>query len=222
MKVWCFYLLDNKQTEKYLYPNVETTDIHLRYQTLYSLYAFTPTKACAEYFWKTRNRKIFYRKAIEMSRDEYEDFCDAHEKHLLEFHIFVTKVYDEDNDTLQEETVNILCPMSESDSILYYAETHMDNILGRGMSMLSMFTNPKAILKEKMYTLLERYFQITEVLNVLYPFEENTITESYYPYAIDEVMLYCHLYGHTFAKHINIPVIQELQPLAIGRKKVYQ
>lgn len=211
MKIWCFYLFDNRQTDSRYYPNIKREELRIEKGMMYSLYAFTPTKSCADYFWKTRDHRLFYKKVIDIERDEYEDFCEEYGDHLLEFHHFLTKVQDA-HGNVAEETVGVLCTIVESDSILYYKEDHMDKILANGMSMLYTFTNAKSILVPELYNLLNDYFEIDMILNVLYPYDEDITTSSYYPYDIDEVLLYCALYGTTFSNSTKVPVVKEIRP----------
>ena len=193
MKVYCFYLIQNRiDTNKF--KGVFSDDIYELNGKEIALYAFTPEKESRKYFIQTRDMDIFYEKVIEMDRKDYEEFCDENKAHLLEYHTFNTKkIIDKKYSVYM---AYVLCTTVESDCILYYKEDYVFSIMSDILTDEVIEYLSTVRFKKKIRKVLDDTFLLSELINKVYPLEDI----NYDVLNIDEISLYVKLFSNTLKK----------------------
>lgn len=193
MKIFCFYLYGTTESIK-KYDAILKDDIIIEHENLaHCLYAFTPAKDIADFFQITRKSDIFYRKEIEIDREDFESFCSDYQLYLLEYHLFSNKVVDETG-RITTDGVYLLTTTLESDLVLYNGQERFYDIISNSCESLA-FLNAYTFKKD-----------ICKALNDLCKFDE--LTESTYPREDDDISsltinglsLYCHLFSNTYSE----------------------
>lgn len=191
MKIHCFYLYMKAIDPKKFY-GIHADTIMSTEEYDYSLYAFTPEKESVDYFKSTRNMNLFFEKIIEIDRGDYEDFCEEHKDHLLEYHAFQTKKYY--NKIVIQKMVEVLCTTLEADCILYYSEEKLEQYITDALTENLISLHDRKAFKKPILKILNKVFIMNDLINVVYPSEEIPFSV----YDIDELGLYCKMFSNTF------------------------
>ena len=193
MKVYCFYIVKNHISPKE-YKAVMKDDIFKIGNNDCALYAYTPEKSSELYFISTRDMNLFFEKVIEMSRDDYEEFCEDHKEQLLEYHSFVSKKIV--NNKYKSYNFQMLCTLLESDHILYYKEEIV-------MNYISDLFNDDIIdyinyhpFKKYIEKILDEFFLYDTISTKICPMEDI----NYDNFMIDDLSLYIKLFSNTFKR----------------------
>ena len=189
--IYCFYLVKTHiDINEYIGVKADTINESDTHE--YSLYAFTPDVNIASLFMKMRDMDIFYYKVIKIDKDEYEEFCSEHEDYLLEYHLFITKGITDGKYSVNNEYV--LCTKSESESIIFYGESHLFNILDDDWYINKSYGIIELDFNKKLSKVLNKYFYYDDMINIC-----KEITEEMYGY-IDQLALFIRLFSNTLNK----------------------
>lgn len=190
MKVYLFYLIKDKIEPKE-FPGLEKDYIREVDGKEIALYAYTPMKECADYFSKTRKRKIFYQKVVKMSREEYDDFVENNPAQLLEYHLITT--YNIKYKKKHADTMKLLCTLNESDAILYCKEgliaNCLDDIFG---DKIEGYLNTE-ILKKHIRKALGEILLYDEIMTHVHPIEDFNVDIC----TVDDLALFIRTFKNT-------------------------
>lgn len=176
----------------------------------YALYAFTPDENIANYFWKTRDHKKFYKKVLIMDNDEYNDFCDEYIEALLEFHLFSTKnTIDDKSDS---KMVHVLCTRHESDSILYHADTVVMRIIEEECSSLLGINDYTKLFKAEFLNQLDETLWFSDILYDVQHYVEYSDQQymSDIFRNVDELAVFVHIFSNTLDIRKRVPIYEAL------------
>lgn len=191
MKIHCYYIVkDSLDIDEFTGIKVDTICSVADHE--YSLYAYTPENKSAELFSSTRNMATFYEKIVDMTRDDYESFCDEYSDYLLEYHLFKTKTIE--NGIYRSKDIYFLTTKIESDLVLYYGDDYFINIIS-DIWLIDIIPNDIKF-NDKILSLLRKYFYYDEVSNL---FKEINI--SYTDIGIDQFALFIRLFYNTLTKN---------------------
>lgn len=194
MKLYVFYLISSKDFINVIeYPAVSTDYIAISDSVSYVLYAYTPEKRIRNEFRSMRNMNIFYEKIFDITRRDFEEFCDNNNDFLLEYHILKTRSIG--NGFYKTDTVFILSTTKEIDLVIFNDENYMEMFLNENLPASNVFMNVKSdIFSDKYAKILSEVYNMDDILCLLYPCE----TPPWKMMEVDHVALYCKLFKNTY------------------------
>ena len=195
MKIYCFYLIDDEITvDKYI--GVKADTINRMGNKDYSLYAFTPEKSVRDEFISFRDMDKFYEKVINIERCDYEDFCEDNGDYLLEYHTVSTKTIE--NGVYKSTNVLILTNAIEADTIIFYSEQYLLEILSENLTETNFYTITSIKFEDKLNKILLNTFYLGTILDTYYEINDN-IPEI----KIDQLSLFITIFSNTFNNKIK-------------------
>ena len=193
MKVYCFYLIKN-EIEVREFHGIVKDDIHRLYDKDIALYAFTPSKESEAFFLETRDNTLFFEKIVEMTHEEYEEFCEEHKECLIEYHSFNTKKII--NGKYKVDSLMMLCTLAESDCIIYYKEEYAMKIISDILDDQYFNLIEGKSFNKKIKRILDKMFLYEDILSKVNPLEDI----NYENFIVDDVALYVKLFSNTLKK----------------------
>lgn len=220
MKLYVFYLISSEDiintTE---YPAVSSEYITISDSRSYVLYAYTPEKRVRNEFRSIRDMNIFYEKIIDITRKDFEEFCDNNGDFLLEYHVLKTQSID--NGFYKTDVSFILSTRKEIDLVVFNDENYIETLLNEKLPPTDVFMNVKSdIFCNKYSKVLSDVYKMDDILCLLYPCE----TPPWKTMEVDHVALYCTLFKNTYDEEgRNLLCVSGdfLQCQPIPRKKKY-
>ena len=194
MKIYCFFLVRREINVKD-FPGVKADTIVRRNGREESLYAYTPEKSIAKLFSKTRKDKLFEKRIVYMSRDEYEEFVADNEDYLLGYHSIITKTIEDNIYTLM--TAEFLMTLLESDYVIFDSEAKVYNML---YDILAgdyfQYVVDYELFKPKYQAMLNDYFNLDVVRDVILHPIDSEDQLSYFQ--VDQLEVYVRVFGKTY------------------------
>lgn len=196
MKVYCYYIYgQNILVDEY--PGVKADTIKRDSNGYeYSLYAYTNKKEFAKFFKETRNMDIFFEKIFEVSKEDFESFCDSNQAYLLEEHIFTIRGIE--NDRFIEKPYKMVCTTMEYDSVCYSEHNIFDDMLynligniGEFIDMVELFIpDLQQALRILHYESFKNYYVPTDIYDQDLEYDNDLM--------LDQFKLYISLFTNTF------------------------
>lgn len=160
---------------------------------LKSIYAFTDNKNLAKTFERERNMKVFVKKVVEMTRDEFLQFELTRGRYCLAERFYQTR--DTSTGIQKIRHVAIVGPEHEENTVFSKSMSVCDEA--------AKFYNPLiATLNDEYLKALAvlQYWDIMRMSNVISPYkpEEDILCEAPSDMEVDSFELFLLLYGHTF------------------------
>lgn len=188
MMIYLFHIHNKELNDEYIGVPKENIISHETFDT--ALYAHTNNKKFADIFKRERDMNKFYLKKIKMSEKEYEEFSERNCNTILKPHLYQTSMYDDG--ILKTTHVFINSTEMEYDKILfeynYYIAKEYDNII----EVLNDLDYED--FNQDISEILSQTFAFYNIIDWMKFIDEGLS----YPYSLNSVMLYNHLFKNTF------------------------
>lgn len=191
MKIFCFYLIKEKISRSE-FPGLNSEYITPINGKEIALYAFTPNRSVANDFIKSRNKKLFFQKTVEMSKADYEEFCDEYKDCLLEPHTYNTKVLVDGK--YHTKMLMMYSTLNESDCIIFYKEEYVMRYISDILDDNYFNALKGRVFKKKIKSVLDNIFLYDSIVTKIEPMEDI----NYDNFIVDDIALYIKLFLNTF------------------------
>lgn len=193
--VYCFYII-KEEISPTEYPGIKMDTIIDCDDYQYSLYAFTPDFRIASLFMEMRDMDVFYKKILKLEKDEYNEFFEEYQDYLLEYHVFSTKIIE--NDNYVADSINLLCTKFESDNILFYSKNHIYDILNNDWNIQGEPGICDIKFNDKILGVLNEYFYYEDILSSC-----KDVSDENSGIQLDHLQLFIRLFSNTLNKEIE-------------------
>lgn len=211
MKTGYMIYLDASFEEAHQYPGINREFANRDYDKEAGyLYAVTVEKSIYEEFSTLRNKKLFRKKTISLSKEDVESFIGEYEPYLLEYHLLKTATLNEFSN-YESEVITILMTQRESDLVydnrLIYQKLEQITSLYifsnyQKMSVFEAVRDFMQMFKGEYQDALRR-LDFYDIVSSVITYGESSDVEFGSEFQIDYLGIFLELFGNTFRTRVR-------------------
>lgn len=194
-KVYCYFMIaDHIDANEYPGILYNLVNVELNTDKEYVLYAYATDPEDAIAFEFLRDMKLFYKKVIELSDKELEEFCDYYTE--LDFHEQYLTTMCKSFGVRTIKKVAIPCTMYEYLKVTYTKSQYIRKIIE---DITPEYLGSSYIFNEELQEALDTLLYSDLMEEVFFPIDTSS-PFNYNEYKINELSLFIRLFHNTFRK----------------------